>query len=359
MSNAPTLEERLARAHPQVRPLLEAGDEPPPDDVEAARAGYRAMTEVRAGPREPVARAFEADADGVTVRVYVPALTEQGGDARRGESSRGDGHSRAGAGATQGRDGAGLDQGAAALDPPVARTTLPAILYLHGGGWVVGDLDGVDPLCRALANRTGAVVVSADYRLAPEHPFPAALDDTHTALDWLHEHAPELGADPQRLAVAGDSSGANLAAAVARRVGAGPGAQRGLRAQLLAYPPLDAALATGSYDALATGFGLTREQMRWYWEAYAPGAAARSPEASPLRAPDLAGLPAAVMVLAELDPLRDDGLDYVERLHDAGVETDVHVWTGMIHGFLRYRGLLDDAHAALDEAAARLAALLA
>lgn len=336
------LEARLARAHPQVRPLLESGDEPPPTDVQAAREGYRLLNEARAGPREPVAQARELDADGVTVRSYVPALEE-------GE-----------AGETRGSEGAGLDQGAAALDPPVARTAQPAILFLHGGGWVVGDLDGVDALCRALANRTGAVVVSADYRLAPEHRFPAALDDAWTVLTWLHEHAGELGVDPGRLAVAGESAGANLAAGAARRAHADPvAAHPRLRAQMLAYPALDGALATASYDELGTGFGLTREQMRWYWDAYAPGGAARAPEASPLRAYSLAGLPPAVIVQAELDPLLDDGLDYAQRLRAAGVEADVHVWPGMVHGFLRYRGLLDDAHAALDEAAARLAALLA
>lgn len=313
------LEERLARAHPQVRPLLEGGDEPPPADVEIARAGYRALTDTRAGLREPVAQVRELEADGVAVRVYVPALEEGGNE----------------------------------------RSARPAILFLHGGGWVVGDLDGVDALCRALANRTGAVMVSADYRLAPEHPFPAALEDAWTVLTWLHAHAHELGADPERLAVAGDSAGANLAAAAARRAHADPGAAHPrLRAQLLAYPALDGALATASYDELGSGFGLTREQMRWYWDAYAPGGAARAPEASPLRAPHLAGLPPALIVQAELDPLLDDGLDYAQRLRAAGVDADVHVWPGMVHGFLRYRGLLDDAHAALDQAAARLAALL-
>ncbi|MCP9490040.1 MAG: alpha/beta hydrolase [Solirubrobacteraceae bacterium MAG38_C4-C5] len=336
------LEERLARAHPQVGPLLEGGDEPPPDDVETARADYRALNEARTGPREPVARCLDLEAGGVPVRVYMPALEE--GDAPE----------------TRGSEGGGLDQGAAALDPPVATAAQPAILFLHGGGWVVGDLDGVDALCRALANRTGAVVVSADYRLAPEHPFPAALDDAWAVLSWLHGHAHELGADPDRLAVAGESAGANLAAAAARRAHADPDDPRPrLRAQLLAYPALDGALAAASYDELGSGFGLTREQMRWYWDAYAPGRAARAPEASPLRAPDLAGLPPALIVQAELDPLLDDGLDYAQRLRDAGVDADVHVWPGMVHGFLRYRGLLDDAHAALDEAAARLAALLA
>jgi acetyl esterase len=337
----------VARAHPQVRPLLEGGDEPPPADVETARADYRALNEARTGPREPVAEVRELDAGGVAVRVYAPAVVPGHGDKGPAE-------------ATRGSEGSGLDQGAAALDPPVARTAQPAVLFLHGGGWVVGDLDGVDSLCRALANRTGAVVVSADYRLAPEHPFPAALEDAWTVLTWLHEHARELGADPGRLAVAGESAGANLAAAAARRAHAEPGAAHPrLRAQLLAYPALDGALATASYKELSTGFGLTREQMRWYWDAYAPGGAARAPEASPLRGPDLAGLPPAVIVQAELDPLLDDGLAYAQRLRAAGVDADVHVWPGMVHGFLRYRGLLDDAHAALDEAAARLAALLA
>jgi len=335
-------QERLARAHPQVRPLLEGGDEPQPDDVETARVAYQALNEAHCGPREPVARCLDLEAGGVPVRVYVPAPEEGGAEPARGS------------------DGDGLARGLAAGDPPVATTAQPAILFLHGGGWVLGDLDGVDALCRALANRTRAIVVSADYRLAPEHRFPAALDDAWTVLIWLYENARELGADPDRLAVAGESAGANLAAAAARRAHADPDSpQPRLRAQLLAYPALDGALATASYDGLGTGFGLTREQMRWYWETYAPDGAARAPEASPLRAPDLAGLPQALIVQAELDPLLDDGLDYAQRLRAAGVDADVHVWLGMVHGFLRYRGLLDDAHDALDEAATRLAALLA
>ncbi|HEV2770097.1 MAG TPA: alpha/beta hydrolase [Solirubrobacteraceae bacterium] len=345
-----TLEERLARAHPQVRDLLLEGDGPPPGDVEEARAAYRLTTELRTGPREPVAEARDEDAGGVAVRVYVPAAEQ----AQDPGPQPGDEDPHAG------RDGAGIDQGAAALDPPGPSTALPAILYLHGGGWVVGDLDGVDALCRALANRAQAIVVSADYRLAPEHRFPAGLDDAETVLAWMHARADELGADRDRLAVGGDSAGANLAAALARRARDAHGpACPALRAQLLVYPALDGALATASAVEVGEGYGLTREQMRWYWDAYAPEGAARTPDASPLRASDLGGLPPAVIVLAELDPLRDDGLDYAERLRAAGVEADVRVWPGMVHGFLRLRGMLDDAHHALDEASARLRALLA
>jgi len=345
-----TLEERLARAHPQVRGLLAEGDQPPPGDVEEARAAYRLTTELRTGPREPVAEVRDEEAGGVPVRVYVPAAAARAQEVPGSRDE--DRHA--------GRDGAGIDQGAAALDPPAPRAALPAILYLHGGGWVVGDLDGVDALCRALANRAQAIVVSVDYRLAPEHPFPAGLDDAQTALAWMHARAASLGADPERLAVAGDSAGGNLAAALARRIRDDHAAARpALRAQLLVYPALDGALATASAAEMAEGYDLTREQMRWYWDAYAPGGAARTPDASPLRASTLGGLPPAVIVLAELDPLRDDGLDYAERLRAAGVEADVRVWPGMVHGFLRLRGMLDDAHAALDEAAGRLRALLA
>jgi len=345
-----TLEERLARAHPQVHGLLLEGDGPPPGDVEEARAAYRLTTQLHTGPREAVAEVRDEDAGGVAVRVYVPAA----------ERARGAAPGTGGQDRHAGRDGAGIDQGAAALDPPRPRAALPGILYLHGGGWVVGDLDGVDALCRALANRAQAIVASADYRLAPEHPFPAGLDDAETALAWMYARAPSLGADPGRLAVGGDSAGGNLAAALTRRArDAHDPARPALRAQLLIYPALDGALATASAAELAEGYMLTREQMRWYWDAYAPEGAARTPDASPLRASDLGGLPPAVIVLAELDLLRDDGLDYAERLRATGVEVDVRVWPGMVHGFVRLRGLLDDAHAALDEAAARLRTLLA
>ena len=341
-----------------MRDLLLEGDCPPPDDVGEARAAYRLMTELRTGPREPVAEVRDEDADGVAVRVYVPAV-EESGDGERPAGGDPGGGPRDGD-PPAGRDGAGIDQGAAALDPPRPGGALPALLYLHGGGWVVGDLDGVDALCRALANRAQAIVISADYRLAPEHRFPAGLDDAGTVLAWMHARAASLGADPDRLAVGGDSAGGNLAAALARRARDDPGPGRpALCAQLLIYPALDGALATASAVELGEGYVLTRDQMRWYWDAYAPEGAARTPDASPLRAPDLAGLPPAVIVLAELDPLRDDGLDYAERLRSAGVEADVRVWPGMVHGFLRLRGMIDDAHAALDEAAARMRTLLA
>ncbi len=289
-AGAPSLEERLARAHPQVRDLLLEGDRPPPDDVGEARAAYRLITELRTGPREPVAEVRDEDAGGVAVRLYVPAV-ERGSDAGRPGGG--------GAGARPrddaphaGRDGAGIDQGVGALDPPGPRAALPALLYLHGGGWVVGDLDGVDALCRALANRVQAIVVSADSRLAPEHRFPAGLDDAGTVLAWMRDRASSLGAAPDRLAVGGDSAGGNLAAALARRArDHSDPSHPALRAQLLVYPALDGALATASAVELAEGYVLTRDQMRWYWDAYAPEGAARTPDASPLRAPDLAGLP--------------------------------------------------------------------
>ena len=170
----------------------------------------------------------------------------------------------------------------------------PLVAYLHGGGWAIGTLDAFDPLCRALANASGALIAAIDYRLAPEHPFPAAPDDVRAAVRWLAAHAAELGADPARLGIAGDSAGGNLAAVTARRLrdeGDPP-----LRFQALIYPVCDSALNTPSYRENGSGFGLTAESMKRYWELYLDGADGRHPDASPLRADDLAGLPPAFVL---------------------------------------------------------------
>jgi acetyl esterase len=223
------------------------------------------------------------------------------------------------------------------------------LVWIHGGGWIIGNLSSYDPLCRALCNRSGARVVSVDYRLAPETPFPGALEDCEAALHWA---AVEFGDGV--LAVGGDSAGGNLAAVLARRARDAGGPE--LAFQLLVYPVTDAACATGTMQQFGEDatYGLSREQMLVCWAVYAPGASARSPDASPLRAADLSGLPPALIVLAECDPLTDEGLDYAERLQAAGVDAEVRAWPGMVHGFLRWRAAIDVAHTALDEAAVAL-----
>jgi acetyl esterase len=193
-------------------------------------------------------------------------------------------------------------------------------------------------------------VLSVDYRLAPESPFPGPLEDCEAALGWLAErYAP--------LAIAGDSAGGNLAAVVARRARDAGGPP--VAFQLLVYPVTDAACATGSMQDYGGGdYRWSRDEMLACWEQYAPGASARSPDASPLRAHDLRGLPPALVILAEYDPLTDEGADYAERLRAAGVPADVSVYPGMVHGFFRWRGAVDAAHEALDEGAAALRAAL-
>jgi len=217
------------------------------------------------------------------------------------------------------------------------------IVYLHGGGWVVGSLFSFDPLCRALANAARASVVSVAYRLAPESPFPAAVEDARAAVRWVADHAEELGAEPARLALAGDSAGGNLVA-VAARHGDVP-----VRAQALIYPVTDGARDTPSYGEYAEGYGLTAREMAWYWRRYLDGRDPADPDASPLRAPDLAGQPPAFVLTAEYDVLRDEAEAYARRLQEAGVEVTAKRWPGVTHGFFRWLGEVDAARAAVDE----------
>jgi acetyl esterase len=238
----------------------------------------------------------------------------------------------------------------ARLYASVRGEVLPALLYMHGGGWVVGDLDSHDSFCRALARRAECLVLSIDYRLAPEHRFPAAVEDAWAALLWLHDNASSIGAAPDRLAVAGDSSGGNLAAVVARwaRERGGPV----LAAQVLIYPVTDHGFDTPSYGAAATGYGLTRDSMRWYWEQYlADPSQAGSPDASPLRARDLSGLAPALVITCALDPLASEGSAYAAALSSAGVRVEHIEEPDMIHGYIRMAGVIGRARKSWDDCA--------
>jgi acetyl esterase len=229
---------------------------------------------------------------------------------------------------------------------PDERPPFPVLLYFHGGGWVVGDLDTHDGVCRSLARRAEAVVVAVDYRRAPETPFPGPLEDALAALRWLSRNAPALGGDPARVAVGGDSAGANLAAALALRVRDEGGPP--IRLQLLVYPVTDSDFETATYREFAEGYGLTRANMRWFWDCYVPAPAARShPYAAPLRAPDLRGLPPALVLTAEFDVLRDEGEAYARRLHEAEVPVRCLRFCGLTHGFIRMGAVYPQADHAL------------
>jgi acetyl esterase len=229
----------------------------------------------------------------------------------------------------------------------------PALVFFHGGGWVIGSLDTHDGPCRDLARRARCTVVSVDYRLAPEHPFPAGLDDAFAALCAVAEKGPSWGIDPARLAVGGDSAGGNLAAAAALRARSRGGPA--LRFQLLVYPVTDADFERPSYRDHAEGFFLTRDAMRWFWDHYVPDPAARRhPHAAPLHAPDLTGLPATYVLTAEYDPLRDEGEAFAERLREAGVPVACTRGEGMIHGFFSMTTLSPRADALFEEAARAL-----
>jgi acetyl esterase len=240
---------------------------------------------------------------------------------------------------------------------PHGEPPFPIVVWFHGGGWVVGTLDTYDPLCRALAAAVPAVVVAVDYRLAPEHRFPAAVEDCYAATLWASRNAASLGGAQQRLAVAGDSAGGNLAAVVA--LGARDRGGPAIGFQLLVYPIMDAAMDTASYREKADGYYLTAAGMRWYWDHYLGGADGLRPDASPLRAAAFGGLPPALVVTAEHDVLRDEGEAYAARLRDAGVAAEVRRVPGMVHGFFRWRALTPAADACLQDAAAALRAALA
>ncbi len=232
---------------------------------------------------------------------------------------------------------------------PAGAGPLPTLLYFFGGGWTLGSVDTADGICRRLANAVPCQVVTVGYRLAPEAPFPAAVHDCHAALRHVAAHPEEFGADPARLAVGGDSAGGNLAAAVTllARVAGPP-----LVAQLLVYPNTDqTGEPAGDEDPLL----FNRRSVTWYRRHYlADPADARDPLASPLLADDLTGLPPALVVTAEHDPLREEGERYAHRLHAAGVPTTLTRYAGMVHGFFAMPGTFDDARRAQEQAAAFL-----
>jgi acetyl esterase len=237
----------------------------------------------------------------------------------------------------------------ARLYHPASRTLDALLLWLHGGGWVVGDLDYADVDCRALAAASGFSILSADYRLAPENPYPAGLDDAYRAAAWAARTPQQLDLEPGFfLAVGGDSAGGNLAAAVALR--AKEEGEPRIDFQLLVYPVTDHLLDLPSYESFGEGHWLTTEEMAWYWDHYLADRGRRSdPLASPLRASSHRGLPPALVLTAEFDPLRDEGEAYAEKLRAAGVPVKLTRYEGMIHGFFSCGGVIDAAHDAIAE----------
>jgi acetyl esterase len=230
---------------------------------------------------------------------------------------------------------------------------LPILVYFHGGGWVLGDIEGYDPACRALAMASGCIVASVEYRLAPEHPYPAALEDCYTATKYIAENAHEFDADPARLAVGGDSAGGNLAAAVTLLAQETGGPE--ILFQLLIYPATDYSADTGSFQEFGEGYFLTAAGMRWFWQQYT-GKAENGLKywVSPLSAKNLGGLPAAFVITAECDVLRDQGEAYAHRLEEAGVPVQLKRYDGAIHGFFNMAGMLDTGKQAISDAGAAL-----
>ena len=296
----------------QVQAILEALDaldEPPLHTLSPEEARrVNAARSVGMGPAEPMARTQDRTVPGpggpVPIRVYVP-------------------------------EGTG---------------PLAVLVYFHGGGWVIGSIATHDVTCRQIANAAGCMVISVDYRLAPEHKYPAAVDDAYTATAWACEHAASIGADPRRVAVGGDSAGGNLAAAVSLM--ARDRASFPLVFQALIYPILDYDLNTPSYLENADGYLLTRDTMRWFWQCYLGREEdGGDPYASPLRAEELRGLPPALVITAEHDPLRDEGEAYAARLRAAGVPVTLTRYDGMIHAFFRRTELFDKAKVAMQQVA--------
>jgi acetyl esterase len=287
-----------------ARGLLAGGGSLPtgPTDLAEARAAFERDAPALSGPPRLVAEVRDVDAAGVPARLYRPGSPTPG-----------------------------------------------AVLFAHGGGWALGSIDSHDALCREIAIASEATVLSVDYRLAPEHPFPAALDDCDAAWYWLRGAAEELGIDADRIALAGDSAGGALAASLALRLR--DRRERPARLQALIYPCVDPSLDSPSAHEFADGYRLTRAGMRWFWSAYL-GRKAPTPDAAPALVADLSGFPPALVITASNDVLRDEGEAYGARLRAAGVPTEIVRVEGTLHGFIRFgawpaaqrtRALLGDA----------------
>jgi acetyl esterase len=306
--------------HPQVQTLLDglaAAGGPALQELEpeAARAMYRSLASMET--KEEVARVDDRTVPGpagdIPVRVYTPA------------------------------EAVGANHG--------------VLVWLHGGGWVIGDIESADPTCRLLAEQSGCVVVSVEYGLSPEHRAPAPLEDCLAAIAWTAENAELLGADASRLAIGGDSAGGNLAALACIRLRDEFGPE--VDFQLLVYPVTDLTRSHPSYDENGEGYFLTADTMRWFVDHHLGGEIdPKDPRVSPLFADSLEGLPKALVITAEYDPLRDEGEAYARRLQEAGVDTELVRYDGQIHGFFAMATLLDDGKAAVAKAAAALRAEL-
>ena len=236
------------------------------------------------------------------------------------------------------------------LYTPRGTGPFPLLVFFHGSGFVLCSLDTHDGMCRNLCAGAGCIVASVDYRLAPEHKFPAGIDDCLHATRWAAAHAAELGADAKHIAVGGDSAGGNMATVTALRVREEGGTL--LCGQLLLYPVTDYHTpGTLSYEENAEGYGLTRDTMKWFWDHYLSDASEGAyPHASPLRATDLSGLPSALVITAEYDPLRDEGELYAEKLKAAGVPVALSRYDGVNHGFMFWVGVVEKADTAMNEA---------
>ncbi len=230
--------------------------------------------------------------------------------------------------------------------------TLPLLLWLHGGGWCVGDVASYDVVCRELANGSGCAVLSVDYRLAPEHPFPAAVNDARLAFDWATANARALGIDPARIALCGDSAGGNLAIVTALALREASGAQAAFL--LLVYPSTEVVSTRPSRQAFADGYFLDRESLTWFFSRYLPHGNTEDWRASPMRAASLAGLPPMLMVTAEFDPLVDDCVAFIERVRAEGGEVEHRAVMGVVHGFLTLGKMFPEAGATVEYAAQTL-----
>ena len=306
---------------PEVQTILDfiaAAEGPPREEIDLAelRQGYEALSMMESRPEMHAVSDHTVPVPGadVPVRVYVP--TDASGPR-------------------------------------------PVLVYFHGGGWVIGDVDTHDGTVRAVAEGSGVTVVSVGYRRAPEDPFPAAIDDCLAAVRWVVDNAAELGVDPARLAVGGDSAGGNLAAVTALELAAAGGPD--VRFQLLIYPVTDGTMAHASIDENAEGYFLTKATMTWFWQQYVGDGDWTDPRVSPNHASDeaLAAAPPALVITAEFDPLRDEGEAYAARLAAAGVDVTATRYDGMIHGFFSMRDMVPEGKAAVDQACEALRTALA